>query len=174
MKRSNLTYVRELQEVLTDDLTYTDGHSFEIGNPDSNLGAVKLLGPCFALASNEGWELRDYKCSSEVGAICMWKGKRFSVDSCTTQFETIKTYQKIENRSIQFLQIGPYCPSGYKHLGQHSDGRVSVGDTGSDNRTGTVISSFHGATCYSESDLLRERWTPNSPEYIETYQTIYP
>ena len=82
-KNVNRSVVEEAQqpllETLSDSLSYTDGSLFDVENRDSYLGANILRGPCFALASNEGLAIRDYKCSRELGFICLWKGKILSV-----------------------------------------------------------------------------------------------
>ena len=77
-KLTNLTYVDDdiepLLEIVTEDLSYTDGTKFDLLNTEAYLGAFALRGPCFALASNENLDLRDYKCTREAGFICVWKG----------------------------------------------------------------------------------------------------
>ena len=77
-KHKNLTYVDDdedpLLEILTDDLSYTDGSKFDLSNTESYLGANALRGPCFALLANEELDIRDFKCTREAGFICMWKG----------------------------------------------------------------------------------------------------
>ena len=62
------------QEKTVDELTYTDGATFDVSNRNSYLGANILRGPCFGLSTTEGLQLRDYKCSRELGYICLWKG----------------------------------------------------------------------------------------------------
>ena len=80
-----MTYVDDdiepLLEILSDELSYTDGTKFDVQNSESYLGANALRGPCFALASNEGLEVRDYKCTREAGFICIWKGKSALINS---------------------------------------------------------------------------------------------
>ena len=60
-----------LQEIITDELTYSDGGPFDI-DIDYKLEASILRGECFALKSSENMELRDYRCNREVGFICQW------------------------------------------------------------------------------------------------------
>lgn len=78
-KLYNLTYVNDpvnpwLQESIEDVLAYSDGDEFNLDNRDAYLGGNVLRGPCFALAMNDGLAMRDYKCSRELGTICLWKG----------------------------------------------------------------------------------------------------
>ena len=84
-KNVNRTFVEDadqpLQEKQSDSLSYADGSIFDVENRDSYLGANILRGPCFALASNDGLAIRDKKCSSELGFICLWKGMVFLVVS---------------------------------------------------------------------------------------------
>ena len=60
-----------LHQIITDELTYSDGQGFNIDN-DYKLEAKILRGECFSLKSSENMELRDYKCNREIGFICQW------------------------------------------------------------------------------------------------------
>ena len=74
-KNVNRTYDKTtapyLLEKTTDELTYSDGETFDIDN-DYKLEAKILRGECFALKSSAEMELRDEKCSREIGFICQW------------------------------------------------------------------------------------------------------
>ena len=61
-------------EELVDELTYTDGTSFDVRNEESYLGTKIFRGPCFALDQNSDLAMRDFKCSRESGFICSWQG----------------------------------------------------------------------------------------------------
>ena len=63
---------KPLQETITEDLAYSDGEVFDVDN-DYKIGATLLRGECFGLKSSENMELRDYKCSREIGFICEWQ-----------------------------------------------------------------------------------------------------
>ena len=79
--RYNRTYENDengdptLHETLIDALTYSDGTNFDVENRESYLGANLLRGPCFGLASSDGYVMRDYTCSQELGSICLWLRK---------------------------------------------------------------------------------------------------
>ena len=60
-----------LQEIITDELTYSDGGSFDI-DTDYTLETTIFRGECFALKSSENMELRDQRCNREIGFICQW------------------------------------------------------------------------------------------------------
>jgi hypothetical protein len=76
-KNVTRTYDKEtapyLLETTTDELTYSDGEPFDI-DTDYKLEAKALKGNqgCFALKSSADMELRDEKCSREIGFICQW------------------------------------------------------------------------------------------------------
>ena len=78
-KSYNLTYIDDadnskFHEAIQDVLAYSDGTEFDLDDRGSYLGANVLRGPCFGLAFDDGLAIRDYKCTRELGIICMWTG----------------------------------------------------------------------------------------------------
>ena len=70
--------------------------------------------------------------------------------------------------------LGPYCPSGFQHLGRQSDGRTCYGDNTLADGNVTDTTSFHNGSCVSGYDRVRERWTPTTAEEISRYQYFFP
>ena len=65
------TLIPPLQKVINDELTYSDGISFDL-LVNYQMEAKILRGECFALKSSENMELRDFKCNKEIGFVCEW------------------------------------------------------------------------------------------------------
>ena len=101
-KLYNLTHVNDpvntwFQEGIEDVLAYSDGDEFDLDNRDAYLGGNVLRGPCFALAMNDGLAMRDYKCSRELGTICLWNGNVTTIKNKLYLSEynsTLKIYYK--------------------------------------------------------------------------------
>lgn len=59
------------------------------------------------------------------------------------------------------------CPEGYSYIGQISNGRTCHGTPSS------ATDSFHDASCKSNKDILRDRWTPETPYALDRFRRMH-
>jgi hypothetical protein len=75
---SDPTLLQPLQELVTKELTYSDGSTFVTG-VDYMYGVRKLDSDCFYLKQSAEFEIRGGSCTKEKGFICQWQGKTVKV-----------------------------------------------------------------------------------------------
>jgi hypothetical protein len=71
---SDPTLLQPLQELVTNELTYSDGISFN-SDVDYMYGTRKLNFDCFYLKQSADFEIRGGSCIKEKGFICEWQGR---------------------------------------------------------------------------------------------------
>ena len=90
-----------LNEVVTDDLTYSDGEDYT----GFNFGAFALNGECQYLKDTNAYEVRDSRCSAKRSFICLWKSKKVK----SKRFATVQMTYFLKGRlvNLDFSTLGP-------------------------------------------------------------------
>jgi hypothetical protein len=105
--------------------------------------------------------------SMNLGGVLVTKRKDSSVNGKVMSNWDGQCNRDLEFYCVNYFYLGPDCPDGYSSIGQLSDGRTCHGTPSSS------TDDFDTATCASDLDLQRKRWTPTSPYIMDRFRLEY-